>query len=338
MNTLTPDLLSVKYVATPNRTAFSTVITTREAHAAGITQNMLYGRRSARVCRAVYAKEPDQALRTRAEAALAAAGPGSRLCGATVLELLGVPVPRQAKIHVLSTREERSRRRPGIQIHRPCLPVVAVDVAGLPGVHPVQCWLQGAGTWSMDQLIVAADGLLRRKHPVSTLDEMTGFIRDWKGRPGAERARRALADARAGTDSPMETRTRLLLVRAGLPCPLVNLEILDEFGRSMYFLDMSYPEVQIGVEYDGAIHGEVDEMRHDRTRRRWLEDTGWRVITVTTADLDSDPNGVVESVRRALTVRAKVPDSQRPANGSLVKTADGTLAWRAASRRDAFVG
>ena len=42
------------------------------------------------------------------------------------------------------------------------------------------------------------------------------------------------------------------------------------------------------------------QMEHDAARRRYLEDHGWRLITVTSADLVKNPLGVIDSVRRAL--------------------------------------
>ena len=75
---------------------------------------------------------------------------------------------------------------------------------------------------------------------------------------------------------------------------------------------MAYPDVKVGVEYDGAHHGELPkQIRHDQTRRRRFEDAGWRVITATAADLP-DTTSVVASVRHELTVRGALPAGRTP--------------------------
>jgi very-short-patch-repair endonuclease len=61
----------------------------------------------------------------------------------------------------------------------------------------------------------------------------------------------------------------------------------------------------VAVEYDGAIHvGDQRRLEYDARRRRQLEDLGWRVITVTRADLITNPAGVVQSIRQALADRS----------------------------------
>jgi len=56
----------------------------------------------------------------------------------------------------------------------------------------------------------------------------------------------------------------------------------------------------VAIEYDGAYHTDRTQMNKDTTRRRLLEDQGWRIISVTSLDLATDPAGIVASVRCAL--------------------------------------
>ena len=107
--------------------------------------------------------------------------------------------------------------------------------------------------------------------------------------------------SREGTDSIPETDLRLLLVRGGLPTPIVNLAITDDWGDIIFILDMAYEGAKLGIEYDGAYHvGSRQQMYQDAARRRALEDQGWRIITITSADMLTDPDGIVTSVRKAL--------------------------------------
>jgi len=97
----------------------------------------------------------------------------------------------------------------------------------------------------------------------------------------------------------METRLRLALVAAGLDCPLVDYPFQPSPQSKEYRLDMAYPAQRLAVEYDGSVHADAVKMRDDRTRRRLLEDAGWRIITATAADLP-DFRSVVASVKSAL--------------------------------------
>jgi hypothetical protein len=163
------------------------------------------------------------------------------------------------------------------------------------------CWLQLASESTIDELVEVADAMTRRKHPFSTKAALAVAIDSHKGSPGITRARAALGLCREGTDSIPETDLRLLLVRGGLPTPIVNLVITDQWGEILYILDMAYDEAKLAIEYDGAYHvGNRQQMHQDAARRRALEDQGWRVITITSADMLTNPDGIITSVRKAL--------------------------------------
>ena len=163
------------------------------------------------------------------------------------------------------------------------------------------CWLQLASESGVDELVEVADSMMRRKNPLTTKNALADAVASRPRMAGLARARTALSLSREGTDSIPETDLRLLLVRAGLPTPVVNLTIVDSTGRIVYILDLAYEEWKVAVEYDGAYHvGDRTQMYNDASRRRVLEDLGWRIITVTSADMIHDPDGVVTSVRRAI--------------------------------------
>ena len=72
--------------------------------------------------------------------------------------------------------------------------------------------------------------------------------------PAARTAAQAAAYVRAKVDSPMETRLRMLVVLAGLPEPVINLEVRDEDGEVLRKYDLAYPVVKVAVEFDGQVH------------------------------------------------------------------------------------
>ena len=83
----------------------------------------------------------------------------------------------------------------------------------------------------------------------------------------------AVMDGRA--ESPQETRTRLLLVAAGLPPPRTQIVVDD------WRLDMGWEEFKVGVEYDGVQHW-TDSRQHQRDidRHAKLLARGWRIVRV----------------------------------------------------------
>lgn len=106
-----------------------------------------------------------------------------------------------------------------------------------------------------------------------------------------------------GAESPYETLTRLMLVRAGLPPPRTQVRVEDEFGSLVAYVDMAWPEKRVAVEYDGAQHWtDPRQRRRDIERLAALEAMGWIVIRIS-SDMLRTPAAVVMRVRTALASR-----------------------------------
>lgn len=67
-------------------------------------------------------------------------------------------------------------------------------------------------------------------------------------------------------ESAMETRCRLSLVLRGLPRPELQYRVCDEIGDHVAWLDMAYPSVRAGVEFDGEHHQNTQKFRSDLAR------------------------------------------------------------------------
>lgn len=52
----------------------------------------------------------------------------------------------------------------------------------------------------------------------------------------------------------METRTRLLLVFAGLPCPETNVPVFDDHGQWIGRPDLAYRRLRLAIQYEGDVH------------------------------------------------------------------------------------
>jgi len=241
-------------------------------------------------------------------ATMALYGPGgATLYGPTALQVLGVELPERLQdwthCHIQVPRGTFHPERRGVVVHRTQAPAPpSRTIAGLPMLHPVEHWTQLRGATD-DELIEVGDGLVRRKRPLTSIDEMRTVLNRLAGQPGASRCRRALKWVRPRTDSLYETRTRLILVHAGLPEPAVNFGAYSREAGIEYSIDMAYGDERIGIEYDGADHvHDREQMESDATRRRQLQDEGWLLITVTRATLRRPPD-LVRSVESALVLR-----------------------------------
>jgi very-short-patch-repair endonuclease len=102
----------------------------------------------------------------------------------------------------------------------------------------------------------------------------------------------------------METRLRLLLVLAGLPPPAVQHPVIGPNARVLAWLDLAYPQVRLGIEYDGDVH--LDPLRAVRDKRRdgALGEQGWLVLHFTKSDVLARPDRTVLRVRRVLADRS----------------------------------
>ncbi|MCL2490128.1 MAG: DUF559 domain-containing protein [Propionibacteriaceae bacterium] len=238
-------------------------------------------------------------------AVMTAVPDGVVLYGVTALQVLQVALPARLqdweRCHVLVPVGTCRPERPGVVAHSTrTAPTPWAIRDGLPVLHPVEHWLQLRG--SDDELVEVADGLVRRKRPLIGMDDFRRRLDEMVGRPGVETGRRLLKLVVAGTDSIYETKTRLLMVHAGLPTPVVNHPVACRFGV-VYLLDMAYVREKVAVEYDGADHvGNRTQMENDAQRRRDLQDEGWLIITVTAQDI-AQPAAFLRSVEEALILR-----------------------------------
>lgn len=237
---------------------------------------------------------------------------GDRFSSTTAARLLGVPLPRRHEddVHVTAGDGMRMPRGAGVIGHESDGRAV-LSVDGLPISDPVQCFMELARVLGVDDLVAAADFLIHDPRiavpgrPFAELGELAAAAAQPRRR-GAIRARAAVALARAGVESPAETRLRLLLVRAGIPEPRCGFR-LDGVG----WFDLAWPGRRVLGEYDGDQH-RTSARQYDRDIRRFdaATELGWRVVRVRASGLGIERAATVERVRRALAA-ATLPASPR---------------------------
>ena len=164
---------------------------------------------------------------TRARAALLPYGEVAWASHASAARVYGLPIPTIALEHVSVPRAGQRRRHAGIKVHVGGRATTRV-VNGVRLSEPRMLFVEMASLLGLVDLVVLGDAMARRRMVTpAALVDWCADVAD----PAARAARQAAAYVRAKVDSPMESRLRMLIVLAGLPEPVVNLEVRDEVGE-----------------------------------------------------------------------------------------------------------
>jgi hypothetical protein len=265
--------------------------------------------RSVRLAYGVWLPEAiaDEPL-VRAAAMLERLPAGSVLSGPSAALVHGLWVRAGARLDVTVPATARppahttAPQRPEVAAHRRALrPDEVAVVRGLPVTTLPRTWLDLAATLELPDLVAADDSALRAG---ATPAELAQAVDRGGGRRGVVRARVALPLLDRRSRSRPESRLRVALVTGGLPVPEVNQPAYDEHGGWLAEPDLSYPPARVALEYQGALHAEVDRMRRDVARHMDLHRAGWQVLYYTAADVLGRTDQVVRDVREALVRRA----------------------------------
>ncbi|MFD2795649.1 hypothetical protein ACFS27_18965 [Promicromonospora vindobonensis] len=247
-------------------------------------------------------------LLTRCRALATVLDDGVMFSHITALRLLGVDVPwtmaDDERLHVTTQTAEDRPQRPGVVGHWTRQSFLeAAELGGLLVTTPRQTWTHLAVDLLPDETVVLGDAFMRRDLQLTTPAALRDIAFRTKKVKGIVLAREQIPRMRAGTDSVMETRTRLLIVGAGLPIPEVNEDVLDAQGHFIARVDLLYRRWKIAIEYDGDLHRtDRRTWQNDIRKRRALHALGWIVIVVVKADHDS-PAPFLDELRAAIRSR-----------------------------------
>jgi len=227
----------------------------------------------------------------------------------TAAELYGFPLPRDLRdgptLHVAVIPPAFPPRARGISGHRLTEAAPPWTKGGLRAQPPADVWSHLGPFLSHDELVMVGDHLVRRKRPLCTLAQLRDAVESGRGVPGIVDVRASLSDVRVGTDSPRETKLRLVIIRAGLPEPVIGHTVINSDGQFVGTPDLSYVEEQIAIEYEGE-HHRTDPRTYedDIIRRELFEDAGRLVIRVTKAHLAGQHHWLTQRIARALAERS----------------------------------
>ena len=239
--------------------------------------------------------------------------PGHAFTHVTAAQLYRIPLPprweNSTQLHVAVNEHSEPPDVLGVRGHRfEGLDARIRSFRGFRVTDPATTWCHLGAILSPYDLVAAGDFLISgrvtntgREAALSTMDELAKAARKFWGQRGVRNVRAALDRVRTDVDSRPETWTRLLLVDAGLPEPIVNLPIFSAAGERLGKPDLVYPWARTLLEYEGDEH-RVSKVRfrRDIARRERFEANGWRVIRVIPDDVFIDPGTFVARVRRIL--------------------------------------
>lgn len=225
----------------------------------------------------------------------------------TAARLHGLPLPMSLdddqSIHVLRDARDGAVRRRGIVGHRGLFSRDVVDVGGVPVTNLADTWvdigelIRPGFPFGLDDLVVMGDAVANALGSVEPLREA---LEARTAPRGKLTLLEALEWIRVGSESPGETRTRLVLVRAGLPEPELNQPVYGFGDRWLGRPDMRWPAQRVLLEYQGREFHESDEQRaQDAVRFTGFSDDGWTVVEVWGDDVNTDAARVALVLRVA---------------------------------------
>lgn len=231
------------------------------------------------------------------EAALRRLPPGAAFSGLTAAWLHGLKVRPCEPIEVLVPPGAGVSARAGLALRRSALSASEIVRArGFPATSVARSMLDICATHNLVEATVVADEALHTAR--ITRRQLATWVAANPHRWGVQRLRRVVELAEPATESPMETRLRLLLVLGGLPRPCAQVKIHDGRGRVVGRVDLYYERQRLGIEYDGATHR--DSLADDDWRQNALLEAGVRLLRFTARDVLGDPAPVIRLVRDML--------------------------------------
>ncbi|HET7800686.1 MAG TPA: hypothetical protein VFL38_09710 [Humibacillus xanthopallidus] len=244
-------------------------------------------------------------LVTQCRVALTVLPAGCAFSHLTAARLLRLPtsyaMDEDTRIHVIRAITSNRVRLPGFCGHRALHRREVVDVEGLPVVGAADTWvdlgeLVGRGKCvGLDDLIVVGDAcatLLGAREPM-----VLACLRRVRPR-GKRTLLEAYEEIRVGSASAGETVARLMLVRAGLPEPLLNEPIFATWdpdlllgvGDLVWIITLEDGRViRLVGEYQGeAFHSSDVQRARDERRGHRLGDDGWAMEEIWKGDVGAD--------------------------------------------------
>ena len=226
---------------------------------------------------------------------------------AAVLHGLPLWLTHVNEVHVTRRPPAKAHRGPMVHSYTSALETDDVVLVGHRAVtSAARTVLDVARTIPFEQAVVVADAALRAR--LTTPDQLAAQLTRVCRMPGARDAARVIKFADGRSESVGESRSRVMLHRAGLPPPELQLAVHDDDGLLLGRADFGYRRRKVLGEFDGRAKyaggfgvGETpgEAAFREKVREEALRAAGWAVVRWIWVDLDS-PEAVVRRIQRAL--------------------------------------
>lgn len=239
--------------------------------------------------------EPSDELRLRGLDL--ATGTTVAVCLGTAAALYGFDTEEPVDLHVLNPPDRQLRSADGLVVHRREGAPLS-EVAGRPATAPAWTAIEVARSLRRPRALATLDAALRSR--TCSRRELWRAANRQAGRRGIVDVRDLLPLADPLAASAMESESRLMMIDAGLPVPVLQYEILDRNHR-IWRVDFAWPEQRVAVEYDGVVwHEGPDAFVYERQRRAALQELGWVVIPIIADDVRRQPWQTVRRIETHL--------------------------------------
>ncbi|MBO1754783.1 hypothetical protein [Allobranchiibius sp. CTAmp26] len=207
------------------------------------------------------------------------------------------PSCNPTEIHLGHREGHRWSRRPGVRLHRVPAPIPITTASGIPTVAAAYAIVQvGAGV-GVEAAVVPADAALRNY--LASPTDLAEAVERSRGTPGCTRLATLLDLVDPRSESPGESRLRLLLRAAGVPVT-PQVVIRDDAGHFVARVDLLVDGTRTIVEFDGLLKyrgaGNSEALVNEKRRELALQRLGYRVVRVVWDDL-TDPDRVLSLLR-----------------------------------------
>jgi hypothetical protein len=216
--------------------------------------------------------------------------------------LHGLPLWRVHLGQAHVTRSPPAKGHRGTQLHAHTALLEAAEVVQLGdwAVTSVARTIVDLGrTLPFEQALLAADHALHRG--LVSAEELAAQMDRCRRLPGALAASRVVSFADRRSESLGESRSRIMIHRAGLPTPELQLEILGDKGVLLSQANFGFRKQRVIGQYGGkptpAGGQDPGDLRADDTAG--LKAAGWSVVRWMWVDLDN-PVEVIGRLQKAL--------------------------------------
>jgi hypothetical protein len=254
-----------------------------------------------------------ESLAGRCRAFAARLPPGAFFSHSTAARLLGAPLPwrleRIEAVHVSVAAPRRAPHATGVIGHsRYVAPGDVIEgPGGLRVSSPTRMWCEMASDLDLPDLVAVADFLIHRRRRLATAAQLQARLALGDRVTRSRRLVAALELSDDRSESRPESRLRVCCVRAGLPTPAVNHELVDTVTGRGVRLDLAWPQQGFAIEYQGDGHRTAAQWRRDMTRRENLRLAGWTILELNADDL-RNVDELVRRIVRGLANEGRLPE------------------------------